>query len=260
MIKPLYKKNPKKFKKLLKSIYGIKHINTVDAIIKNSKNDIEIYNQIKSKLYKPDPYAEPFNRGISRVKDLKPILNPHRKFNFYIDIGCGDGEITTEIHKAYVNPQKGITLGIDYKNELFPDSGKGRIDKRKKINLINYDGVNIPAKNNSVDLITCFQSLHHIPNKMNTIKEIARVVKKNGIVIIREHDAQTEDDKKYIDIQHILYGYLKDDNKYILNNYKAYYESLNSYVKKFKSLGFQCIYIKRNPFRVDKNGYLGFKK
>jgi ubiquinone/menaquinone biosynthesis C-methylase UbiE len=44
----------------------------------------------------------------------------------------------------------------------------------------------IPLDDNSIDLVTCFGALHHLPRIKPTIREIYRVLKPNGIALIRE--------------------------------------------------------------------------
>ncbi len=44
----------------------------------------------------------------------------------------------------------------------------------------------LPFEDNSFDLITCFGTLHHIPNVGHIIKELVRVLKPNGHLLIRE--------------------------------------------------------------------------
>jgi len=45
---------------------------------------------------------------------------------------------------------------------------------------------NINLKSKSVDLITCFGVLHHIPNVSFVFSEFARILKKEGVILIRE--------------------------------------------------------------------------
>jgi len=44
----------------------------------------------------------------------------------------------------------------------------------------------LKINSNSEDLITCFGVLHHIPNVTFVLKELIRVLKKDGIILIRE--------------------------------------------------------------------------
>lgn len=49
----------------------------------------------------------------------------------------------------------------------------------------DYTGkINLP--DNSMDLITCFGVLHHIPNVSFVFGELTRVLKKGGFILIRE--------------------------------------------------------------------------
>lgn len=49
----------------------------------------------------------------------------------------------------------------------------------------NADGT-LPFPDNSFDLITCFGTLHHIPNVTAVTEEMIRVLKPNGVMLIRE--------------------------------------------------------------------------
>ena len=43
-----------------------------------------------------------------------------------------------------------------------------------------------------VSLVTCLVTLHHVPNIDRTLKELARITRRNGYLIIREHDCKLE--------------------------------------------------------------------
>ncbi len=49
----------------------------------------------------------------------------------------------------------------------------------------NVDG-SLPFNDNSFDLITCFGTLHHIPNVSYVISELFRVLKQGGYLLLRE--------------------------------------------------------------------------
>jgi ubiquinone/menaquinone biosynthesis C-methylase UbiE len=52
-----------------------------------------------------------------------------------------------------------------------------------KINVIS-DILSIPVKNDSIDLVLCTEVLEHVFDPINAIKEMARVLKKNGTMLI----------------------------------------------------------------------------
>lgn len=45
---------------------------------------------------------------------------------------------------------------------------------------------NLPFPNDTFDLITCFGVLHHIPNVSSVVSELARVLKPDGYILLRE--------------------------------------------------------------------------
>lgn len=52
-----------------------------------------------------------------------------------------------------------------------------------EINVIS-DILSIPIKNNSIDVVLCTEVLEHVFDPINAIKEMARVLKKNGTILI----------------------------------------------------------------------------
>jgi len=45
---------------------------------------------------------------------------------------------------------------------------------------------------NRVDLITCFVTLHHVPNLNAMLLQLVRILKPGGYLILREHDCKKE--------------------------------------------------------------------
>jgi SAM-dependent methyltransferase len=98
---------------------------------------------------------------------------------------------------------------------------------------------------NSFDIITCFFVLHHILDLDKIMKEIRRVLKPGGYILILEHDNHDDYDNILLDILHLLYGIYVDKNKLYLKNpdYAQYYNFMEwDYI--FQKYGFK--YIKSN--------------
>ena len=57
---------------------------------------------------------------------------------------------------------------------------------------------------NRVDLVTCFVTLHHVLQPKLIIRELARVLRPNGYLIVREHDCKNERSlmAKYLNFVH----------------------------------------------------------
>jgi len=182
----------------------------------------------------------------------------------YLDVGCGDGRITNQTGKVLKLEKKNV-YGVDIEqwvgNDNIVSEEINREINFKYINL-NNDGKNIiPYKNNKFSFITILQALHHFENLYDMMKEINRVCKKGGTVLIREHNAEEKNTHKLIDIEHLMYGIISDNLSTSIyeDNYYGLYRSSSEWDNIFKRYGFKCMYKfhKDNP---TKHYYAVYKK
>lgn len=103
----------------------------------------------------------------------------------YLDIGCADGSITAAIGES-LGLGKDHIFGCDVR-DLPPED-----EMMKRFQFKHYDGVTLPYCDGSFDVITVFMVLHHIPEIEPFLKEIVRVLRRNGVLIIREHNCTPE--------------------------------------------------------------------
>ena len=141
-----------------------------------------------------------------RIDTIKEILT-NTNFNVegmkLLDIGAGKGEIIQAVKKYYDLPKTNV-YAIDQK-----------LPKIKDITTLTYADGKIPLTDKSIDVIMMFAVLHHIPPKprLEILKEVQRILRPGGLVIIREHD----DDKdpnflKFIDLIH-QFWYISENEK-----------------------------------------------
>jgi tRNA (uracil-5-)-methyltransferase TRM9 len=121
-----------------------------------------------------------------RNKERKDIVGFSKdwKPGRILDIGCGNGRNLLFFAK------RGFEVyGLDFSKEMIEQAKemfkKNKIEIKEK-QLIVADMKNIPFKNESFDYIISVASFHHLPKKdhQEAIKEIKRVLKKNGECII----------------------------------------------------------------------------
>lgn len=119
-----------------------------------------------------------YHRLSDRIKNLVKTLNDAGKprIESFLDIGCGNGEITSEIVKVL---QITDCYGADV---IEPKSQMTRSSYKKVIN----NHIDLPDY--SMDLITCFMSIHHFDQYHQMMGEIMRLLKPDGYLFIREHD------------------------------------------------------------------------
>lgn len=134
-----------------------------------------------------------------KISQIKLLLNGHSPASF-LDIGYGDGEITTELMNHLKLPKDKVTgLEVFSRDFDFP------------FTRVIYDGIRIPLKDNSQELITLFSVLHHSDKPELLIKDIHRVMHPNGRLIIRDTDAQTEETKLFnLVFDHLFYKVFTD--------------------------------------------------
>lgn len=121
------------------------------------------------------PYEAYRNEEI--IKTFLELIPKNKKLKI-LDVGCGTGEYTiAEFGKVL----KGCTFhGLDF--------SKGMIKEAKRLLPKSYfkvgDAHNLPYKNNSFDLVVSRQALEHFIGPQKVVREMARVTKKGGKVII----------------------------------------------------------------------------
>ena len=99
-------------------------------------------------------------------KWLSPI--PNRKI---LDIGCGSG-INLEFLRRW-----GLVVGIDQSEAALASAKQyGAVERG--------DALNLPRPNETVDLITAFDVLEHLPDDQSALKEWGRVLRSGGYVAI----------------------------------------------------------------------------
>jgi len=125
--------------------------------------------------------AEPVRRS-ERAEHLQKIFQPGSSISSYLDIGCGNGQITEEIGQIYHIP---FVYGADvYSPEQFELSS---------VHYAQIQNDHLPYPDDSMELITCFMSIHHFTDFHKMISEIIRVLKPFGWFFFREHHVPATD-------------------------------------------------------------------
>lgn len=94
-----------------------------------------------------------------------------------LEIGCGSGYGTKLLSK---NAEKIIGLDVDKKTVEQISKKNGS----EKCIFEFYDGMKIPYKDESFDAVVSFQVIEHIKDDKNIIKEISRVLRPGGILLM----------------------------------------------------------------------------
>lgn len=135
---------------------------------------------------------------VTRKKPWKQCIDFIEKFSkndYFADIGCGNGRHL--IPSAYHNKK---VIGLDLSNELLKIVNKKIFkEKIKNTTLLHSNALNIPIKSNAIDSILYIATLHNIKgreNRIQSLKEINRILKSNGKALVSVWSREQEKFRK----------------------------------------------------------------
>lgn len=202
----------------------------IQKILREYNNDYQIYSYIRNNVVnrKQKNYKKPlifFNKiKLIHIKIKQYILDINKDYliDTYLDFGCGSGKNTYNLAK-YLNLAPKNVWATDIDN--WYDIG---FDRDKYVeNFVQMKDNKIPLEDNKFSLVTCFMVLHHVKDLDKALKEIYRVLKPGGYLLITEHCAGNDYDRMLIDIQHAFFELVfrnTDKYKYYSTYYGKYYD------------------------------------
>ena len=139
------------------------------------------------------------------------LKNKNLKNLSILELGAGDGLSTNMIIKS-LNPKKYIAT------ELSAEGVKKL--KRKGIKAIQMDATSLDFKDNSFDVVCCFNTMHHVNNPRKMAQEMLRVTRKyfllceaNGLSLPRKLLELTPRNRR------------ANENSYLPSTYKSFFEN-----------------------------------
>jgi len=156
------------------------------------------------------------------LKDLDRLIeNRQTSYQTVVDVGCGYGESLPKLQQRF-NPAR--LVGLDICEEMIDASE--RVNSKHELNadLLLCTSEKIPLEDNSVDLLFCHQTFHHIIEQENAMKEFYRIVKPGGIFLFAEST------KRYI------HSYLI---RYLFRHPMKLQKTAEEYIDLVKSVGFE---------------------
>ena len=120
-------------------------------------------------------------------KNSQPIT--HSSKLKILDLACGNGRLYNFLNSQFAvhDSQNFKYIGVDNSTELLKQANiQYSKFKIKNLEFVFGDILRIPFPDNSFDQIWCIAAFHHLPKKFQGkgTKEIYRVLKKNGILVL----------------------------------------------------------------------------
>lgn len=113
----------------------------------------------------------------AKIRTAMDNLNLNRD-SIVLDAGCGTGLLF-----EHVAEKTKFTIGTDSSRGLLKEAKK-KARGYKNIALVLADADNMPFANHAFDVVFAITLLQNMPNPVVTLKEIRRVSKSNGLIIV----------------------------------------------------------------------------
>lgn len=110
------------------------------------------------------------------------VLQRIKQFPFVsiLDVGCGPGTMLARLKMEYPDAE---AYGIDLSDQMIVQA---RRNLEGNIHLQTGDVENMPWFDNKFDLVVCNASFHHYPDPIQSLKEMYRVLKPGGKLVIAD--------------------------------------------------------------------------
>lgn len=111
-----------------------------------------------------------------KIKFAKQIIEKIR-FQNCLDVGCASGFMISEVYKAFPHAKY---FGIDIYDRVIEHAQK----TYPHINFKVASAEKLPFAENSFDLILFYETIEHVENPKDCLKEVKRILKKDGTLIL----------------------------------------------------------------------------
>jgi ubiquinone/menaquinone biosynthesis C-methylase UbiE len=118
------------------------------------------------------------------LHDLERLM-PERAHGYDVvaDVGCGFGRSLPKLDARFA-PKR--LIGMDIDPEMLQFTANETAHLQTKPELLCCSSSNIQLDDNSVDLLFCHQTFHHLVDQERAINEFFRVLKPGGVLLFAE--------------------------------------------------------------------------
>lgn len=134
------------------------------------------------------------NHILNNEEQLKFIVNMSsiEKEDWVLDLGCGTGLLTQAIEEKTKR-----VVGLDLTREMLEEAKLQSKKKSKSILFLLGDAEQLPFLDGQFDCVMTRLTIHHFPEPLKIIKELVRVLKPNGRMIVSDIIADMDPQKQW---------------------------------------------------------------
>jgi ubiquinone/menaquinone biosynthesis C-methylase UbiE len=118
------------------------------------------------------------------IADLVRLM-PQRRASYpvVIDVGCGAGRSLPKLHRRF-SPTH--LLGVDIDPQMLAQAAHSAALAGAPATLVAASSSRLPLASDSVDLLFCHQTFHHLVEQEQALGEFYRVLKPGGTMLFAE--------------------------------------------------------------------------
>ncbi len=233
-VKDLYRLNSKRLFNLLHKITG-EWNRQVEKLVLSGASDVDILRTVttcfvnRTVLDSTDDF-----KVRARIREFKELVST--RLEKFLDFGGGCGDF---VHGLASEGLIGAAHCLDLKTWFSKEH-------QAKYTDVQYTFVNtvklaatLPC--DSFDGISVLQVIHHLDEPRESLHELYRILRPGGVLFIREHDCQTEEDRLCIDLEHLVHEVSFRKNYGVCCTYQANYLSQTGLYAMLADVGFTFV-------------------
>lgn len=111
------------------------------------------------------------------IEDRKP------SYPVIVDVGCGWGWSFKLLHEHFTPTQM---IGVDVDADMLEVSARRAKTQGQHVHLMRATSCSLPIADESVDMVFCHQTFHHLIDHESAIQEFHRILKPAGVLLFAE--------------------------------------------------------------------------
>lgn len=223
--------------------YEVINENYVNNDLNRTCNNLR---KIQRKLLKEQPKKDLYDDTKSKYQAQQIVDSLKRnvkgkEYNSILDFGGGNGKMLVNIGNILKIKQENM-----YLSDIDKWAGLNWTETREK-NIKYIPSEKLSETNIKVDLIIVSHTIHHINDEIikERLKTFEKILNKDGIIVLKEHDIDNPIKRKLVELKHIIYDVIidfkftyKQQIKEEISNYKSIFE-WNKFFSKFKFIRYE---------------------
>lgn len=118
------------------------------------------------------------------VDDLERLLGDRRPSRpVIVDVGCGWGRSFELLQQRFA---PSALIGIDVSEEMLKASAARVAQRGLEVDLRQANSASLPLQSQSVDMVFCHQTFHHLVEQERALGEFHRVLRPGGVLLFAE--------------------------------------------------------------------------